>query len=85
MTTKSRHHLYTSISHEDAYSELNRLDSLYKSTFKKGLQVELFFSSWGVRPNTLYGITAYYDKDKAEQLVQLEFLKGSVNESAFVS
>lgn len=75
MENKNRYILYVSHSSKQTYDEMERLGKLYKDIYKKNLTVDLFFSDYGQRISTQYGITVYFQ----DQFEELNFLKENIS------
>ena len=71
--------LFTCNHSDEAYGEIERLHTLFKSTFKRLMEPQLYWFDAGVAPNRFFGITVYLE-DTAQGQADLNWLKGAVTQ-----
>ena len=76
--TLIRLELFATRNSQVAYEEIERLQKLYQTQYKRGLVSDLFFSSWGEKGDEHYGVVVYHDKQETE----VQFLKENVKQTA---
>jgi hypothetical protein len=59
--------IFTAAKPTDVADEIDRLNDLYLSLFRKALRVELCIGSWGDKKFPKYGISMYWNPEEAAE------------------
>ena len=64
---------------DDAFAEVERLHKLFKDTFKRAMEPELYMSDQGFDRERVWGITVYWEPT-AQAEADVQWLKGAVTQ-----